>query len=521
MNEIETHSASDSKLRLAEVVATLSLATDMGTGQPFERALRTCLLAFRLGESLGIDDSELHCVYYVALLRFVGCTADADHLADIFGDELVAQARVATTELLPLPMLSELIRHAGEGCPLPERLRKVAYALSQGIARTREAEIAHCEVSQNIAQRLGLGRDVEASLGQMYERWDGRGLPVGLKHDALSRAIRLVHVAQDAEVFLRIGGTDLALNMARKRAGGFYDPTIAHVFVQHGPRLLAELLEESIWERVLALEPHPWRYLLEAQLDTAMWAIADFTDLRSPYTVGHSSAVAELAFAAAHRCGMSDAEAAQIRRAGYLHDVGRTAISLQIWEKPGTLSNAEWERVRLYPYYTERITVRSEKLAPLGVLAALHRERLDGTGYHRALPASMLPVGARILAAADVYQSKLAARPYRPAWSAERAADELRLQARQGKLDSGAVDAVLASVLGARSVTRRTYPANLSEREVEVLRLMAQGFSTRKIATTLVISPKTADHHIQHIYNKIGVSTRAAATLFAMQNHLL
>ncbi|NWF68388.1 MAG: HD domain-containing protein [Chloroflexi bacterium] len=523
MAERTPHQASSVSpmLRLAEVVASLSLATDVGTGQPLERALRTCLLAFRLGQALGLSDNQLHTVYYVALLRFVGCTADAVHMADIFGDELAAQAQVATVELLPLPMIMAMLRYAGEGYPLPQRLRKLSYGLSSGIERTREAEVAHCEVSQNIAQRLGLGEAVRDALGEIFERWDGRGVPGRARGEALSTAIRLVHIAQDAVIFYRVGGVDGAQNAARKRAGGFYDPQMAALFVRHATTLLAELDQVSIWETVLELEPSPRLFLSESQLDVAVRAIADFSDLRSPYARTHSSAVAELSFAAARRCGLCGADALLVQRAGYLHDLGRTTVPLTIWDKPGKLTPSEWERVRLYPYYTERLLARSPALASIGALAALHRERLDGSGYHRGLPGALLSPLVCLLAAADVYQSKIEPRAYRAAYTPEAARDELRTQVRLGKLDQQAVEAVLSCVGEVRRADRRVWPANLSEREVEVLRLIARGLSTRQIAQTLTISPKTADHHIQHIYNKIGVSTRAAATLFAMQHNLL
>jgi HD-GYP domain-containing protein (c-di-GMP phosphodiesterase class II) len=210
-----------------------------------------------------------------------------------------------------------------------------------------------------------------------------------------------------------------------------------------------------------------------------------------------------------------------VRRAALLHDVGRTAISLNVWDKPGALTHAEWERVRLYPYYTERILARPAELAETGALAALHRERLDGSGYHRGLPAAMQPHAVRILAAADVYQSKIEARAYRPPMSADEAASEMRRLVRDRKLDGDAVDAVLNVVAGVKSSARRQWPAALSDREIDVLRLMAKSYSTRRIAETLSISAKTADHHIQHIYTKIGVSTRAAATLFALQNDII
>jgi HD-GYP domain-containing protein (c-di-GMP phosphodiesterase class II) len=508
-------------LRQAEIVAALSLATDLGTGQPLERALRTCLLAFRLGEQLGLTADELRTVYYVALLRFVGCTADAQHLADIFGDELVAQARVSTVELLPIPMLITILRYAGQGYPLSERLQRITYGLTNGIARTREAEVAHCEVSQNIARRLSLSDEVGLALGQIYERWDGRGMPAALKGEALSKAIRLVHIAQDAEVFCRIDDMDTAVNIVRKRSGGFYDPAMVACFVQHSVRLLTELNSDSIWDTVLQIEPAPQSCLNETQIDTAMRAIADFIDLRSVYLHGHSTAVGELAFNAASRSGLSGEDAITLRRAGYVHDLGRVAISLTIWDKPGKLNNAEVDRVRLYPYYTERILARSLYLAPLGTLAALHRERLDGSGYHRGLPAPLLSASARILAAADVYRSKVEPRAYRAMITPQVAADELLEQARDGKLDKQAVVAVLESATGKRTHRRAVRVANLSDREVEVLQLLARGLPTRQIADHLTISPKTADHHIQHIYNKIGVSTRAAAIFFALQNNLL
>ncbi len=352
---VNQHSSGNSHLRLAEVVAALSLATDLGTGQPLERALRTCLLALQLGEGIGLPASELSNVYYVSLLRFVGCTADMEVLSAVFGNEQAAQARVSTVELLPIPMLTEMIRYAGDGYPLPERLRMLAYGLSQGIDATKVAAVSHCEISQNIAQRLQLGSDVDIALGQLYERWDGRGIPGRVKGEALTKSIRLLHIAQDAEVFYRMGGPSTALHAARQRANHLYDPEIVDYFCQHAGNLLETLEGNEIWDSVLAIEPKPHRTLSEPEIDTAARAIADFTDLRSRFSRGHSSAVAALAFAAAQHLHLPPQEAIRIRRAALLHDVGRTAISLSLWDKTTALTHSEWERVRLYPYYTERI----------------------------------------------------------------------------------------------------------------------------------------------------------------------
>jgi HD-GYP domain-containing protein (c-di-GMP phosphodiesterase class II) len=256
------------------------------------------------------------------------------------------------------------------------------------------------------------------------------------------------------------------------------------------------------------------------ELDDALAAIADFADLKSPYTTGHSRGVAERSAAAALRAGLGEAAAAGLRRAGLLHDVGRLGVSNGIWDKPGVLSEPEMERVRMHPYLTQRTFSRSPRLAALAELAATHHERLDGSGYPRGLAGGALSPEARILAAADAYQAMSEPRPHRPARQPDDAARELREDVRKGRLDTDAVDAVLGAA-GHRVPRRREGPAGLTRREVEVLVLLARGLSNKAIAEQLVVSPKTVGHHIEHIYRKIGSSTRAAASLFAMQHGLL
>jgi HD-GYP domain-containing protein (c-di-GMP phosphodiesterase class II) len=296
---------------------------------------------------------------------------------------------------------------------------------------------------------------------------------------------------------------------------------LVECFCRIAPQLCKVLEATSIWDAVLDSEPRPHIRLSARALEDGTRAIADFVDLKSPYLAGHSSGVAALAAAAAQRCGLPQADVTAVRQAGYLHDIGRVGISTAIWGKPAVLTDAEWEQVRLHPYYTERIFVRSRPLAHLGAIGALHHERLDGSGYHRALPAPLLPPVARLLAAADSYHAMTEPRPHRAARPAEVAADMLRHEVRLGRLDGEAVHAVLA-VAGHRvSAARREWVAGLSDREVEVLRLVARGLSNKQIAERLGISRQTAGHHIRHIYDKIDVTTRAAATLFAMQHNLV
>jgi len=511
-------------IRLAALTGALSLATDLGMGQPLEFALRSCVLAVRLGEALGMNDGELREVYYQALLRYIGCNAETHMLAAILGDELVARTNFVTVDTgRQSEMIGFVVRtiretHAGAS---PLQLARLFARGLLSAPRVNEGFAGHCEVAQRLAERLGFDQRIIWALGQLYERWDGRGLPNGLKGESIAPAVRVVTLAQDAVTFERLGSVEAAVAVAQERKGATYDPSMVELFCRQAPQLLAGLEDEPSWDAVLALEPGARTLLTDAQFDVACRAMADFADLKSTYMLGHSSGVAELAAGAAGRCGLPADDVAAIRRAGLLHDIGRVGVSTGIWDKPGPLSDREWEQVRMHPYYTERVLARPGALARLGTLAAYHHERLDGSGYHRGAPAAILSPAARILAAADAYHAMTEPRPHRPARGRDAAAEQLRREARAGRLDSEAVSGVLAAAGHPASTARRQLVGGLSEREIEVLRLVARGNSMKQVAQLLTISEKTVDNHIQHIYNKIGVSTRAGATLFALEQDLL
>jgi HD-GYP domain-containing protein (c-di-GMP phosphodiesterase class II) len=262
------------------------------------------------------------------------------------------------------------------------------------------------------------------------------------------------------------------------------------------------------------------RVLSAAELDEALTAIARFVDLKSPFSLGHAQAVATLARDAAACLGLPAGERTVLYRAGLTAGFGRLGVSNAIWDKPGPLTVAEWERVRLAPQLAERMLRQSPPLAPVAALAGKQRERLDGSGYPAGLAGDAIPPAARILAAADSYQAMLEPRPHRPARSASEAAAELRGDARAGRLDPEAVAAVLAAA-GHRVARRGANVAGLTAREIDVLRLAVRGLSNKQIAASLVVAPKTIGNHIEHIYTKIGVSNRAGAALFAMRNGLL
>jgi HD-GYP domain-containing protein (c-di-GMP phosphodiesterase class II) len=508
------------QVRLAELVAALSLGVDLGFGQPMEHVLRECLIALRLAERLGLSDDQRVVVYYTALLVNVGCHSDAHEQAKWFGDDIALKSAKYEHEQRSLAYAAATVRMVGSGNPPLHRFR---VGLDFALAGHREVDgmiARHSALARSLAGQLGLPDAVQQAVGTSYEQWDGRGWPGKLRGEAVPIAARLTQLAEYTEVAHRMGGVEAAITLARRRAGRQFDPELSALLCADPEAVLGGLESARTWEAVIAAEPALGVRLSGEQVDAALTAIADFVDLKSPYTLGHARAVAGLAAAAGAQAQLAAGDLTMLRRAGLVHGLGRLGVSNSIWDKHGPLGAGEWERVRMQPYLTERMLHQSPALAPLGAIAVQHRERLDGSGYPRGLPGRAIGLPGRILGAADAYQSMTEPRPHRPARPADDAAAELRAEVTAGRLDSDAVAVVLAAA-GHRAMRRREGPSGLTAREVDVLRLVARGLSSKEIAAHLVISPKTARNHIDHIYAKIGASNRAAASLFAMQQGLL
>lgn len=510
----------DPPLRLAELVAALSLGIDLGFAQPMERALRQSRIALGLAECLNLDDSDRAAVYYASLLVNVGCHTDAHEQARWFGDDIQLKLDKYRQGLHGFRAAVSGMRRLGSGQNPVARFRTlVEFAVSGH--REMDGMIAqHARMAQALAGDLCLPSSVIESVGASYEQWDGRGWPGALSGEGVPIAARIAQFAEFVEVAYRTGGIEEALSLARERSGSQFDPAVAATFERNAATILADIDEVGSWHAVIDAEPCLTVTLHGEEVDRALAAVADFVDLKSPFTLGHSSAVAELAASAALTFGLSVEEVTAVRRAALVHDLGRLGVSNAIWDKPGPLGAGERERVQLHPYITERMLRQSPTLAPLGELAVAHHERMDGSGYPRGLTGNAIPGAARVLGAADAYQSKLEPRPHRPAFSAAAASSWMQAEVRAGRLDGQAVDAVLEAA--GHRVSRRTEGiAGLTAREVEVLRLLARGNTNQEIARRLTIAPKTAGNHIEHIYEKIGASNRAAAALFAVRHGLL
>jgi len=506
-------------LRLAEVLGALSLTTDLGAGVPFEKGLRTCVAASCLAEVLELEREHRQAVYFAALLRSLGCTAHASAFAEMFDDDVAVQRELKTLELDdPAALAAQTARFASwAGTQRAQELaaRFAAEVPARGAALGRGS----CEVSATLGARLELPKGAIAALDEVYERYDGQGFPSGRGGDDLTLAVRVVHVAEQAVMAHYDGGGQAAALHVARRAGGHLDPGICASFAANLELILDALEAPDMLAAALAAEPPPRITVSVGDLDRVCSAFATFADLKGTFLLGHSAHVAELADRAADLLGHDDEARRTLRASALLLDVGRVGVSSAIWDRPGQLGPVEWERVRLHSYWTERILIRCPALQRLAPLAAAHHERLDGTGYHRAARGIELSSGARLLAAADVFAAMTEGRPYREARSRSEAAHALHEEVLAGRIDAVAVGAVVEA---AGLPRRRTaWPNDLTDREVEVLRMLARGLSNRAIADELVLSPRTVQHHLASVYDKIDLRTRAGAAVFAIEQGLV
>lgn len=510
----------DSRVTLAELLAAFSLATDLGLGQPMEHLLRSWQIASRLGRQVGLPDDQQPALFHVAMLSWVGCVADAPEVTASFGDDIVFRADSYEADMGGMSAMAFFLGHAGRGKPLPRRLRTAATMAATGGTRVMRGIQGHCLVTSTLSDRLGLPEETSTAVRQFFTRWDGQGVPRGVGGQQIALVVRLFHLADVVEVYHRRGGVPAAVEVARARSGSQFDPRLVDAFCASAADFLPLADDEYDAHRLFARESGLAGPLDEDDLDAALVALADFTDLRSASRAGHSRGVADLSAEAARRLRLHDDDVRTVYRAGLIHDVGLHGVPTTILDKATPLTPTESERLRAASYFTERVLARPKALARLGAIAGLAHERMDGSGYHRGVGGQAIPPSGRILAAACAFHELMEPRPDRAAGTLKDATRVIRAETAAGRIDQLAADAVLAAA-GAGTRRRVAGPAGLTPRELEVLGLIARGAATGDVAGRLGISRKTAGTHIERIYAKTGASSRSTATLFALRNGLL
>ena len=497
-------------------------AGDLGRGQPDGQIDAVCVIGMHLADQLALDAAARADVYLTTLLFQGGCTAGIAELAAfIASDELAAQRDLCLCDPQnTVEILGWMKRNIAVRAPLPTRLQRVLQMLFQGERLMANIEGGCVDVGTRIAERLGMPPGTVAALRAICETWNGKGRQK-LKGSAIPIAARVAQTAMVAGVFHNEDGRDAALAAVARRAGRALDPEIAAAFAARGrePAMWDDLEREPLARTVLALEPGTPRTLDDTGLDAIAIAIADFVDLKSARTAAHSRATAELAARMARSLGMPDAEVTLCRRAALVHDLGQVGVPTAALETPAS-SPAARAQLEMHPHFTLRLLAASPALGDIAAVAAAHHERLDGSGYPEGLSGAKLSRPARLLAVADEYDELVRGTQGRPPLTSDDAM--AALGNASARFDAACV-AALRDVLARADApaARGPWPAGLTDREVDVVRLAAIGLTLKEIAANLSVSAHTARHHLEHVYEKVGVSSRAGVTLFAVENGLI
>jgi putative nucleotidyltransferase with HDIG domain len=437
-------------LGLSEVLSGLSHALDITEGQARGHAERSCVIGMRLAAALGVDEPTRASLFYALLLKDAGCSSNAAKVSALFGadDAIVKSSRRLTDTSSTPQALLHVLRTAGAGGSVLDRARHIGTVLAAGRDGARSLVELRCERGAAVARAIGLEEVVARAIMDVDEHWDGGGYPAGISGDAISLPGRVLCIAQTAEVFWRLGGSDAACDIASRRRGTWFDPALVDALVAlHDDRHFWNSLEAPAVEQ---LEPADRVLVADGErLDRVARAFASVVDAKSPYTAHHSEGVAEIAVDIASALGLDTETRETLRRAALLHDIGKLGVSNRILDKPGRLNESEWSTVRRHPEWSMEILARVSAFKAVAEIAGAHHERLDGSGYHRGLVAEQLDPPSRILAVADVAEALSADRPYRSALAPDEVLGIMRRDAGR-TLDHDAL-AALEQVLPAWS----------------------------------------------------------------------
>ena len=505
----------------AELLCALSYGSGLAVAERMEHGTNTAFVGVQLGRALGLGAGDLEAIFYGALLKDVGCGPCSEVLAPFFAaDELAPRLDLILVDLhSPRSMGAWAKGQLRPDPTLPARLARLAAFAAQCGSVAHEAMAAHCEIAADFAASLGFGHHVQDAVHYQYERHDGRGQAFNRRADAIPRPAQVLHVALAADIARSLSGAGEAAAMVRQRAGSYFQPDVAEAYLDLAGALWPPDDDPIPLPDVFSSDPGTPADDLPGDRRLAVCeALADFADLKSVPRGRHSHAVADLAVQCAAALGLPQAEQDRLRRAGLVHDLGKIAVPYRLLEKAGddtgtptgrSAAAALAEPVRLHPYYAQRILSRVRPLADLAADVGAHHERLDASGYPLGLSGQGVPLGARILAAADTWAERSGNGP--PDLTEDKGLDPACLAALRSRAKPGT---------GQQRQRLYAVPA-LSPRELEVLRLLAEGATNPDIGKALYISRRTVEHHIEHILAKLAVTSRTAAVAYALTHQLL
>lgn len=384
-------------------------------------AVKCCLLAMRLADVLQLSVQQKSDLYYATLLKDAGCSSNAARMYDILGgDERKAKQEVKSTDWTRVTFdgLEYLLRNVMPGRSRLERVFAIASVATNRDAQTRELIGIRCDRGAQIARKIGFSESMTSAIYSLDEHWNGKGFPEGLEGAQIPLLSRIMNLCQTLEVFVTLNGVSDAFQVLQDRSETWFDPELGQAATQlEKDSELWKLIEQDrVRDEVIDLEPTGGLlYVDEIKLDSVCEAFAGIIDVKSPYTHTHSRGVTSVSVAICQRLGLPEEQVTLVRRAALLHDIGKLSVPNNILDKPGKLTAAEWETVRLHPYYTQRILERIRGFQHLAFVASSHHEKLDGSGYFRNLNAAQLPLTARAIAVADIYDALSSKRPYRSA----------------------------------------------------------------------------------------------------------
>jgi HD-GYP domain-containing protein (c-di-GMP phosphodiesterase class II) len=444
---------STNSIRTSELISALSYALDLTEGRSMGHSVRTCVMGMRLAQHIGLSMEEQADLYYALLMKDAGCSSNSSRLFHILNsDEIRAKRDVKTTDWTKVGFesLNFALTHVATESPLPQRMWKLLQVAATQQVDSRDLVKIRCERGSYIAKKLGFSEAVAEGIHSLDEHWNGGGYPNHLMGDEIPMFSRIANLCQTLEVFYESRGEEDALIAVQERSGRWFDPELvaATMALSKQGILWLGLDSKDLLENVLVMEPEERRLVADdATVDSICLAFADIIDAKSPFTYQHSNGVADAAMDIAIHFGMTEHEKKQLRRAALMHDIGKLSVPNSILEKPGKLTNEEWQVVRDHPYYTFQILKRIPAFKPFSSDAASHHERLDGSGYWRHLSGDNISQVARILSVADVFDALRAKRPYRDALPLEQVFSIMKKDSPRA-LDLPCLEALISAAQG-------------------------------------------------------------------------